>query len=131
MFAGVLATLRISVRSDPNFVNTFWIYLHLKHRAFLEMFRLKYTVSYSSGNVLTQTNLVTVTSKLPTTPKCYIIANSNMLKADKNTYVSYVNIQTSITFKISVLTKSISVEFIYKLRANFDQHHFLKLVHSI
>ena len=54
-----------------------------------------------------------------------------MLKADKNTYVSYVNIQTSITFKISVLTKSISVEFIYKLRANFDQHHFLKLVHSI
>ena len=49
------------------------------------MFRLKYTVSYSSGNVLTQTNLVTVTSKLPTIPKCYIIANSNMLKADKNT----------------------------------------------
>ena len=95
------------------------------------MFRLKYTVSYSYGNVLTQTNLVTVTSKLPTIPKCYIIANSNMLKADKNTYVSYVNIQTSITFKISVLTKSISVEFICKLRANFDQHHFLKLVHSI
>ena len=41
-----------------------------------------------------------------------------------------MNIQTPTPFKSSVLTNSISVEFICKLRSNFNKRDFLKLVHS-
>ena len=41
-----------------------------------------------------------------------------------------MNIQTPTPFKSSVLTNSILVEFICKLRSNFNKRDFLKLVHS-